>query len=260
MYGSYIGKNKVLVRPKYGGKLILPADDLSLTPLLLTEGEYQPALTTILSQYVGRGQIVVDVGAHVGYYAVLMGQRVGTEGTCICYEPHPTLYPLLAENLILNGIHTESNLYPLAAYSEQKRVNFLQVERLTMDSTLSSSKEPLCQEDENGSTIEVQGVAICEHLHHLPHIDFLKISVGRKGIDTLLGLGDLMKDKIRFLIFEFERNLWEKEEISELRELLFIYRRNYGKRLLEVESKGDLVEVEEQRVIETCHYAQLVLC
>jgi len=40
-------------------------------------------------QVLKRGDVAVDVGAHVGYYACLFSELVGPEGLVVAVEPDP---------------------------------------------------------------------------------------------------------------------------------------------------------------------------
>jgi FkbM family methyltransferase len=51
----------------------------------------------------GKGDFV-DVGAHVGLYAVLAGQLLAGRGRVLAVEPHPRAVEQLEENIRLNGL------------------------------------------------------------------------------------------------------------------------------------------------------------
>ncbi len=48
--------------------------------------------------------MVIDVGANVGYYALMAATRVGPSGRVIAYEPGPAPAARLRENVALNGL------------------------------------------------------------------------------------------------------------------------------------------------------------
>jgi len=58
----------------------------------------------------------VDVGAHVGKYAVTMARKLKGDGMVLAFEPHPVNFKYLLVNLRLNGL---SNVLPfnMACYS-----------------------------------------------------------------------------------------------------------------------------------------------
>ena len=64
---------------------------------------YEPNQTEIVKKYVHEGDIVVDIGAHVGYYTLLMAQLVGKNGKVYSFEPDPVNFQLLKKSVEING-------------------------------------------------------------------------------------------------------------------------------------------------------------
>jgi len=73
VHGIYIGNNKMLVAPKWGGKLVVPSDDLSITRGLILSGTFELLLTQFFINNVKFGNTVFDIGANIGYFTVLLG-------------------------------------------------------------------------------------------------------------------------------------------------------------------------------------------
>ena len=63
---------------------------------------YEPAQTKIVKQYVHEGDVVIDIGAHVGYYTLLMAQLVGKKGKVFSFEPDPLNFQLLKKSVEIN--------------------------------------------------------------------------------------------------------------------------------------------------------------
>ena len=64
---------------------------------------YEPNQTEIVKKYVHEGDIVIDIGAHVGYYTLLMAQLVGENGKVYSFEPDPVNFQLLKKSVEING-------------------------------------------------------------------------------------------------------------------------------------------------------------
>ncbi len=56
-----------------------------------------------LESMVRSGHTLVDVGANLGLYTVLLSRRVGPSGRVIAFEPDPDLFQLLEQSCQLNG-------------------------------------------------------------------------------------------------------------------------------------------------------------
>jgi FkbM family methyltransferase len=71
---------------------------------MLRDGDYEPALLSFLESSIDRGSVVIDVGAHEGYFSVVAAQLVGKEGQVVAIEPQTRVLPILGYNLRLNGL------------------------------------------------------------------------------------------------------------------------------------------------------------
>lgn len=67
-------------------------------------GSYEPAKTEAYLSAVKAGDVVFDVGAHVGYYATIASQIVGETGRVFAFEPHPFLNRFLRRHKQLNRL------------------------------------------------------------------------------------------------------------------------------------------------------------
>jgi len=57
-----------------------------------------------LSDRPGGPQVFLDVGAHIGKYAILAGRLLRNTGRVIAFEPEPDNFRLLQKNVALNGL------------------------------------------------------------------------------------------------------------------------------------------------------------
>jgi FkbM family methyltransferase len=58
-----------------------------------------------LPDFIARpGQVIVDAGAHVGFYTLWQAPSVGPTGRVYAFEPNPATYPLLVKNVKQNGL------------------------------------------------------------------------------------------------------------------------------------------------------------
>lgn len=66
-------------------------------------GVWEPAITAYLTRALAPGDIVIDIGANIGYETLLASHLVGPQGTVHAIEASPHLYRLLTDNLVLNA-------------------------------------------------------------------------------------------------------------------------------------------------------------
>ncbi len=89
-----------------------------LDSLSIQSGAYEYfASQILLPRLVRRGQVAVDVGAHIGYYTIILADLVGPRGRVHAFEPDRANFALLRRNVALN--HHRNVRLERAAVSER---------------------------------------------------------------------------------------------------------------------------------------------
>jgi FkbM family methyltransferase len=70
---------------------------------LLGNGCYEPFETDLVAAHVKKGDVVLDIGANIGYYTLLFARQVGETGRVFAFEPDPVNFSLLKRNVQRNG-------------------------------------------------------------------------------------------------------------------------------------------------------------
>lgn len=65
-------------------------------------GTYERHVQSVLLRYVKRGTAALDLGAHYGFYTLLMARLVGRDGRVIAFEPTPPNAAKLRRHVALN--------------------------------------------------------------------------------------------------------------------------------------------------------------
>jgi FkbM family methyltransferase len=69
------------------------------------------------------GDVVVDIGAHIGRYTIISSKRVGPNGKVIAIEANPENYEMLKKNIQLNGLTNVTALnYAINSKEEESRL------------------------------------------------------------------------------------------------------------------------------------------
>ncbi len=75
----------------------------SMHSLLRAGKMYETASSNLLVNLLRPGDGFIDIGAHVGYYALLARALAGDAGRIFAFEPNPETYRRLATNLAINA-------------------------------------------------------------------------------------------------------------------------------------------------------------
>jgi FkbM family methyltransferase len=65
------------------------------------------------------GELVFDIGAHYGEYAVLLAALVGAQGRVVSFEPDEAARPMLHANVRLNGFEQRVQVEELAVFDSK---------------------------------------------------------------------------------------------------------------------------------------------
>ncbi len=66
--------------------------------------KYEPYETQLILRQAKRGDVVVDVGANIGYYTILLADKVGKTGKVYAFEPDKTNFEILKKNIKANNL------------------------------------------------------------------------------------------------------------------------------------------------------------
>ena len=179
--------------PKYGYRVYCPINKEDFAIMSRHEDEIIDHFNT------KQGDIVVDVGAHMGKYTIIASKQVGANGKVIAIEAHPGNYDMLNHNIKLNGL---TNVIPLnyAVYSKETKIKlFLPDEEsgYTMHHSVMfnylSSKYPL-QGKDNEKFIEVNANTLDNLLQKngISQVNWIKIDVEGAEFEVLKGSANIL--------------------------------------------------------------------
>jgi FkbM family methyltransferase len=88
-----------LILPLGDCRFVVPATDRSLVPYLLKDKAWEPAIVQYLMKQLTRSDLLLDVGANLGYYTTLLSPLVKQ---VVAFEPVTTSYRYCQTNVALN--------------------------------------------------------------------------------------------------------------------------------------------------------------
>jgi FkbM family methyltransferase len=85
------------------GPLLLPRFDRFILPSIRETGAWEPDEMEYLRRMIQPGMTVLDIGANVGYSALVMARAAGEDGLVVAFEPEPLNFKLLCTNIRRNA-------------------------------------------------------------------------------------------------------------------------------------------------------------
>ena len=222
-----------------GSKMFLdPGDSLDLS----INGVYGELDTKIIREEIHEGDIVIDVGANIGYYTLIFAQLVGSSGKVFAFEPESKNFEILKKNIEINN-------YPNIV-AEQKIVSDKSgiVKLFIAEHGIVGHR--INQQKSSQKFIEVESIILDNYIKKLnldSKINFIKIDVEGSEPKVLEGAKEIMQKSNQLKIFtEFNREAVEEYGI-EPKEMIDLFYRNGFKIYLPnyKENKINLTNVNE---------------
>ncbi len=101
--GTYVGGGRVLTRTAGGLKMYVAANDVCISPHIILDGVWEEWTEATLRRVLKRGMRVLEVGANVGYFTLLMAHLTGPSGSVYAFECDPELAQIAEDNVEING-------------------------------------------------------------------------------------------------------------------------------------------------------------
>lgn len=236
---AYIGNSRSLciVLGKY--KMYVDTSDRGFAPHMMFDGYWEYWLTKLIAEQVSEGQHVLDVGANLGYYSLLMSELVGPEGVVYGFEPNPAVYEMLTSTMTLNGFSERSKLFNCAltdGSGADETILFI-----PSNDPKNATVVPEGYADPRGKAVKVKTMSI-KGLD-LKRVDFIKIDVEGSEKPILESLQALKKDLNPKIVVEvnFGRNYGYDDIVSLI---------GYGGELLHIDFNSDIVPLTRKMAAE----------
>jgi FkbM family methyltransferase len=137
-------------------------------------GIWEPAVTQVFLDVLKPGDVVVDIGANVGYYTLLSSTCVGKTGEVWAIEASPSIFRELQEAVALNNA-TNVKVANLAVHNEHTRVHFYKAtaENIGRSTMMEDGHEGMALEAE----VEARPLGSIVPLERLLRAKLIKIDV-----------------------------------------------------------------------------------
>jgi FkbM family methyltransferase len=205
----------------HGFPVELDAND---TCKLSVFGVYEPFETELVRNHLAPGNVVLDVGAHIGYYTLLSSKLVGPAGRVYAFEPTPDTFAILERNARTNE---RTNVTPVNAACGAHSGTAT----LYLNPANAGDNHLFSAEDSAGPPVAVRIVAVDDYLPADTTVDFVKMDVqgwepaALRGMERTLSRGPRVTMMCEFWPSGMRRAGFDPEAfLGQLEDLGFRYR------------------------------------
>ena len=146
--------------------------------------DYEPAKQSFLEEMCPEGGTVIDGGAHIGLFTVIMARAVGPAGKVLAFEPTPDTRTVLSRTLELNDV-------------ENVTVQASDLSSTSGTATFHATADPVSNANSLG---RVSRTAVEFSVHtcalddlSLGRVSCIKLDIEGGELDALLGASELLR-------------------------------------------------------------------
>lgn len=210
---GYAGDNITQCYLPGGIPLLVNSADSGVPARLIAGIPWEPENLDVLLSFLRPDSIVLDVGANVGYFSVLLGRRLAAGGHVHAIEPHPDLVTILHRNLLINSLEGSVTVHCAAASDAAGPV-----ELFYGDGHLGSGSIHR-KADGPGRTITAHAERLDDLLPDDLQIDIVKLDVEMHELAVLKGMQQILARSPRAIIL-FEKLSAESRDDDAIQALL----------------------------------------
>ena len=208
-------------------------------PAAMALNRYEAGTTALFQRLIHPGMVVIDIGAHVGYYSLLAARQAGPTGKVYAFEPEPENHRLLLGNIQRNGYINVTALRQAVSNRVGPTALFL----TALDNGRHSAYRQGLPES---GVIEVSATTLDVFLDTVsrPRVGLVKVDVEGGEMDVLDGMGRLLQESPSLkLIMEYSPTLLRGAAANPLQ--LLDRLRAYGFQIYRITEKKGPVALPE---------------
>ena len=191
----YLGDHIALCRVLGRYKMYVDTNDVGMASHLMLDGYWEMWNTEVIMELVRPGMTVLDIGAHCGYFTMLMADAVGAAGSVHAFEPNPAMVALLRRSISINGFDGRVTLHEVALAGRDGKA------RLSVPA--NEPKNAHISHDRDPQAIQVISRRV-DSIAATLDADFIKIDA--EGAETAIWLGMeglLRRNRALTILLEF---------------------------------------------------------
>jgi FkbM family methyltransferase len=165
-------------------------------------GRYETGVQEIVQDTLQQGDTAFDVGAHLGYFTLIMASTVGSQGRVFSFEPDPAIMGALQRNVERNASSFPGRVVPVEAAVAGKagRAVFARGWRTTRGKITKEEGD-----------FDVEAFTLSDAAQRFGRPALMKIDVEGAELDVLEGGLDLLKAAKPVLLIEAHSSRLEQD-------------------------------------------------
>lgn len=155
-------------------RMFLDIEDPGISHVLFVQGTREQQLKYIFEKEVKEGDVIIDLGANIGYYALMLWKLVGGNGKIYALEPSLRNFEILKKNVLFNDVGNVIECFHVAGGAKPSKQKLYLSEMSNTNTFIPDLYRG-----------EKRSVGITENFEIVDTIDMTSFIKGKRKIDLI---------------------------------------------------------------------------
>ena len=215
-------------------RMIVDLNDPGISRTLIHFGTREKDHIYILNKELSSGSVIIDLGANIGYYALMEANIVGNDGYIYALEPSPSNVDLLRKNVSLNNYNAIVEVFQMGGSNKTGKENFYTSEMSNLGTFSPTRYYGKSSMTKSSPTIFVKTINIPDFIVDKKTIDFIRMDIEGYEVEVFEGMMPLLKNKSFSpkILFETHRPKYDDNHHSMRKVLIQMFEYGYYPKII----------------------------
>jgi len=215
-------------------RMIVDLNDPGISRTLILFGTREKDHIYILNKELSSGSVIIDLGANIGYYALMEANIVGNDGYIYALEPSPSNVDLLRKNVSLNNYNAIVDVFQMGVSNKTGKGNFYTSEMSNLGTFSPTRYYGKSSMTKSSPTIFVKTTNIPDFIVDKKTIDFIRMDIEGYEVEVFEGMMPLLKNKSFSpkILFETHRPKYDDNHHSMRKVLIQMFEYGYYPKII----------------------------
>jgi FkbM family methyltransferase len=219
----------------------------------IANGTYEPYETKLILNEINEDSVVIDVGANIGYYSLLIANKIKPgSGHVTSFEPDKTNFSILKKNISSNKISKKHITISMEAVGYKREDKYLYLSK-------TNRGDHRVYNDGDREKIEVQYTTLDYEFKNIYKVDLIKIDTQGAEPFVILGARKTILKHKPVIFFEYWPSAYIQAEADHKEMINWLG--EYGTFEQIDENQGKCISITKENILKfnhPCDYINLI--
>jgi FkbM family methyltransferase len=215
-------------------RMIVDLNDPGISRTLIHFGTREKDHIYILNKELSSGSVIIDLGANIGYYALMEANIVGNDGYVYALEPSPSNVDMLRKNISLNNYNGIVEVYQMGGSNKTGKEKFYTSEMSNLGTFFPTKYYGESSVTKSSPSIYIKTITIPDFIVDKKPIDFIRMDIEGYEVEVFEGMMPMLENKSFSpkILFETHRPKYDDNHHSMRKVLLQMFEYGYYPKII----------------------------